>query len=587
MKLFCPNPSVNAGKMLYTAIFTAVIFVLLIPGVKAQVSINTTGAAAHSSAMLDVSATGKGLLVPRMTYAQLPVSPATGLLVYVTDVSPGYYFYDATAWRRVGLTLNDYWLPNGSNIYFNAGRAAVGTTDPENHGFYAKNYLTGKSAVRGANSSGTTIYAEGQLGVLNYPGTLTLPVYAANIGVLGIKPNVGMAGAAVYGWNNDVNSANYAGIFASDGAASSSGYSNYGVFGQATRAYNNYGGYFITDFKASGINYGIYARADSALIANYGVAAVSRYGTTNYGIYGYAYTGTSTNYGVWSYAYSAPSNYGVYSQSVYGTNNYGVYSYANYGTTNYAGYFTGRLSVLGNATSAASDYTSTLFSAKVMHTSNSDTRAVEGISHPADGWGIGNYGEGGYIGSYGYANAGAYTSTGYGVYGIASGTATSGARIGVYGVANGSGINYGVYGAAGSGTANWAGYFGGSTYISELRINTTTQATGYSLSVNGKIACTEVLVQNLASWPDYVFSKEYNLTSLPELEKQISEENHLPGIPSAKEAAENGVSLGDMQKKLLEKIEELTLHLIDQNKKIESMQAEIETLKATQGRNSK
>jgi hypothetical protein len=183
--------------MLLKVIVVVIFFVFATIGGKAQVSINTTGAAPHASAMLDITATGKGLLIPRMTYAQLPVSPATGLIVYVTDVTPGYYFYDATAWRRIGLTMNDYWLPNGSNIYFNAGRVAVGTTDPENHGFFSKNYVTGKSAVRGADASGSAIYADGMLGVLNYPGALVLPVYAANIGVLGIKPNLGMAGEAV------------------------------------------------------------------------------------------------------------------------------------------------------------------------------------------------------------------------------------------------------------------------------------------------------------------------------------------------------------------------------------------------------
>jgi hypothetical protein len=566
--------------MLLKVIVVVIFFVFATIGGKAQVSINTTGAAPHASAMLDITATGKGLLIPRMTYAQLPVSPATGLIVYVTDVTPGYYFYDATAWRRIGLTMNDYWLPNGSNIYFNAGRVAVGTTDPENHGFFSKNYVTGKSAVRGADASGSAIYADGMLGVLNYPGALVLPVYAANIGVLGIKPNLGMAGAAVYGWNNDVNSANYAGLFASDGAASTSGYSNYGIYGLATKAYNNYGGYFLTKYETTGSNYGVYSRADSAT-TNYGIAAISREGSTNYGLYSYTSNGATTNYGLWSYAYNAPNNYGIYSQSVYGTNNYGVYSSANYGTTNYAGYFTGRVSVLGNSTSSATDYTSTVFSAKVMHTTSSDTRAIEGISKPLEGWGIGVYGEAGYIGVRGLSDAGAYTGWGYGVYATASGTSTTGSRVGVSGVANGAGANYAIYGQSYGGTANWAGYFMGSTYVSsDLRIGTTTQATGYSLSVNGKIACTEVLVQNLSSWPDYVFHKDYNLTSLPDLEKQINESNHLPGIPSAKEAEENGVSLGEMQKKLLEKIEELTLHLINQNKQIESMQAEINTLKA-------
>lgn len=112
-------------------------------------------------------------------------------------------------------------------------------------------------------------------------------------------------------------------------------------------------------------------------------------------------------------------------------------------------------------------------------------------------------------------------------------------------------------------------------------IGTTTAATGYALSVNGKAACTEVLVDNTADWPDYVFSDEYDLMSLEELEKSIKTNNHLPGIPSASEVEENGILLGEMQKNLLEKIEELTLYTIEQDKQIQELQVQIEALKNT------
>lgn len=72
------------------------------------------------------------------------------------------------------------------------------------------------------------------------------------------------------------------------------------------------------------------------------------------------------------------------------------------------------------------------------------------------------------------------------------------------------------------------------------------------------------------AWPDYVFEDDYNLLPLKEVEKHIEEKGHLPNIPSAKEVEEKGhFSLGVMNKKLLEKVEELTLYLIDQNKKLE------------------
>ncbi|WP_423147908.1 hypothetical protein [Rubrolithibacter danxiaensis] len=101
---------------------------------------------------------------------------------------------------------------------------------------------------------------------------------------------------------------------------------------------------------------------------------------------------------------------------------------------------------------------------------------------------------------------------------------------------------------------------------------------GYSkLAVNGRIRAKEIKVET-ANFPDYVFQKDYFLLPLNDLEKFIKLNNHLPEIPSAKEVEENGVNLGEMNAKLLEKIEELTLHLIEQNKKLELQQQQIDVL---------
>ncbi len=88
------------------------------------------------------------------------------------------------------------------------------------------------------------------------------------------------------------------------------------------------------------------------------------------------------------------------------------------------------------------------------------------------------------------------------------------------------------------------------------------------LSVKGRIRAQEIKVES-TNWPDYVFTKDYKLPTLVETETHIKEKGHLPGIPSAKEVRENGVELGEMNRKLLQKIEELTLHLIAQNKLIQ------------------
>ncbi|MBQ4804320.1 hypothetical protein J8L88_15760 [Aquimarina sp. MMG015] len=94
------------------------------------------------------------------------------------------------------------------------------------------------------------------------------------------------------------------------------------------------------------------------------------------------------------------------------------------------------------------------------------------------------------------------------------------------------------------------------------------------LAVNGNIHTKEVKV-DLVGWPDYVFEDSYNLPSLQEVENHITEKGHLENIPSATEVAENGIQLGEMNKKLLQKIEELTLYMIEQNKKTDNQQKEI------------
>ena len=97
------------------------------------------------------------------------------------------------------------------------------------------------------------------------------------------------------------------------------------------------------------------------------------------------------------------------------------------------------------------------------------------------------------------------------------------------------------------------------------------------LSVNGKIRAQEIKVE-AANWPDYVFAKEYQLPSLQETEKYIQDKGHLPGIPSAEEVKTNGNDLGEMNAKLLQKIEELTLHLIEKDKNEKKQQAQINEL---------
>jgi hypothetical protein len=94
----------------------------------------------------------------------------------------------------------------------------------------------------------------------------------------------------------------------------------------------------------------------------------------------------------------------------------------------------------------------------------------------------------------------------------------------------------------------------------------------------GKLKAKEVQV-TLAGWPDFAFEEDYNLLPLPELEQYIKQNSRLPQIPSAAEVEENGLDLGDMQSKLLLKIEELTLYILQQEKKMTDLQNQINELK--------
>ncbi|WP_303318596.1 hypothetical protein Q4Q34_04615 [Flavivirga abyssicola] len=106
----------------------------------------------------------------------------------------------------------------------------------------------------------------------------------------------------------------------------------------------------------------------------------------------------------------------------------------------------------------------------------------------------------------------------------------------------------------------------------------TTDTKGFKLGVNGKIAATEVKVAAYSNWADFVFEKNYNLPTLKEVEEHIKENGHLKDIPSAKEVKNDGFFLGDMDSKLLQKIEELTLYTIEQQKEIEIQNNKIEKL---------
>jgi hypothetical protein len=100
----------------------------------------------------------------------------------------------------------------------------------------------------------------------------------------------------------------------------------------------------------------------------------------------------------------------------------------------------------------------------------------------------------------------------------------------------------------------------------------TTDTKGYKLAIAGDAIAEKVVVKLKTNWPDHVFKPEYKLPSLSIVEQHIKEKGHLQDIPSEKEVNDKGLDLGDMNAKLLQKIEELTLYIIAQEKRIQKLE---------------
>lgn len=126
---------------------------------------------------------------------------------------------------------------------------------------------------------------------------------------------------------------------------------------------------------------------------------------------------------------------------------------------------------------------------------------------------------------------------------------------------------------------------GNGTYAEKLRIlgngNVGIGVTNpvNKLEVNGTFRSTAIICDP-GAWADFVFDSDYQLMPLSDVEDYVTKNKHLPEIPTTTEVKENGVELGEMNAKLLQKVEELTLYLIEQNKQNQEQQKKIEELES-------
>ncbi len=294
-----------------------------------SVGIGTTSPAASS--LLEVRSTTKGFLAPRMTNAQRNAigAPATGLLIYQTDGTAGYYYYYGSGWRLLLYSAANTSLSNlGSSTAVNRS-LTPGTTGTIDLGSttnrWRKGFFTDSIISRTLNVGGSSV----PIGVRATGSGYGINATGGTYGVYGSGTSYG-----VYGNNSG---------------------SNYGVYGNSTSGYGVYGSGGYTGLYGSGTSYGVIGSGNT-----YGIYGVS---STYLGIYG-----SGPTYGMYGYSASQVGVYGYTGggtgdeSGVYGYNagyGYGVRAYANYGSGiyatggSYAGYFVG--SVYASAGYVSSD----------------------------------------------------------------------------------------------------------------------------------------------------------------------------------------------------------------------------------------
>ncbi|MBN9300162.1 MAG: TMF family protein [Filimonas sp.] len=136
----------------------------------------------------------------------------------------------------------------------------------------------------------------------------------------------------------------------------------------------------------------------------------------------------------------------------------------------------------------------------------------------------------------------------------------------------------GVEGTGGLVLAPWSAQTAGLRLDNNGNVGIGITAPTDKLAVNGNIRSKKVIVTQ-TGWPDYVFDSSYQLPTLDSVSNFIQTNKHLPDIPSAATVEKDGHDLGEVQKQLLKKVEEMTLYMIEQNKKIANQDKEIAELK--------
>ena len=412
----------------------------------------------HPSALLDISSTSRGLLIPRMTLLQRNAitSPAEGVMVYQTDGLPGFYFFNGTIWTQIstGASTN-FWTLNGTTITNNnTGNVGIGTASPID-----------KLHIQG--------------------GRLRLE-------------------ETTYPWISFVNGGTLRGFIGAENANLRIGTWPGNTTGSILLRTNGIDRAGLTEDG----NFGIGLLNPSEKLHIRGDVRIDAETNSSAGrlqIYG----GTNTSAGI------------NFFQNITTPSSLGTIFFGNTGSTWFSN-SVGNLIFIGQ-------------NGVGINTSSPLARL-----HIPTGQDAG-------LGS---------TTNGYLMLGQ-----DAGANIIIDNneiIARNNGV------AAPLTLQNDGG---------TVRIGNVPVPNGYLFAVKGKMITEEVRVQLSGNWPDYVFEKSYNLMSIQNLSSFIAKYKHLPNIPQASIVEKEGMEVGDMQKRMMEKIEELTLYIIQLQQQIDELRA--------------
>jgi hypothetical protein len=577
------------------------------------------------SALVELNSTTRGFLLPRMTTAQrlAIASPAEALVVYDMTASAPHYF-DGSGWQNLagGGGGGGEWIPDGNGIHYDAGSIGIGKSSV---GYIAVDLVDNGSQL------GLNIYS-------SYSGGGNKIGLQSIVDSEGTGPRYGVFGLAVAPLSG---SASTYGVYGDVSQGSSSSSPVYGIYGNAggTGSGDRWSGFFNNG--AVRVNDQMVVGDVTPGMPH--TTAVLELQSTDQGFLPPRMTTAqrtaigSPAEGLVVYDNGANALY-LHNGSAWEEVGAGTGGGDSPWTENAIGiHYDGANVVVGDNQESFFEQFYTYTDSK-QYSGRFDNEYASNLSKYGVYGSVSHHGTGTRIGVYGVANASSTgTSDTYGVRGEVSASGASDVYA-VYGNAYGSttGVMWAGYfnGEVGitdhlkiitgeDASLTLDGYLqtGETTGLNLILDNNEILARDnglgspmylqrdagdlmlcaleqgqvaigienpanlpsneYLLAVDGKGIFEAVRVELSGVWPDYVFAPEYRLKPLGTLEQEIKTQGHLPGIPSATTVAKEGIDVGEMQGKMLEKIEELTLYIIAQQKEIDALREQVYVLQTT------